>query len=141
MFKSFVAWQTDWRTKYLQSRCSIMRGICTKRNWRDISIRGRENYVPPKPDIHTDMYTEGRHSVYRVASLLKKNIATHTWGLTLLVPKFPTRAILVPPFLCRQLIDNLSIKINGKVPYSKFLKFSSNVCLMTTCKIHIVMRC
>ena len=29
--KAFVALPTDRRTKYLQNRCSFMRGICTKK--------------------------------------------------------------------------------------------------------------
>ncbi len=58
-----------------------------RRNQTSIIIRGRENRVPPKPDGQTDRHTYGRTerqtyirtdgetdiSIYRVASLLKKN--------------------------------------------------------------------
>ena len=42
------------------------------KNESSILYRGRENHVPPKPDIHKDRHTYRRTdiSVYRVASLL-----------------------------------------------------------------------
>ena len=64
-FCSITDRQTD---KYFQNRCSFMRGICTKKYWSDISIRGREN---PKPDGHTDRRTD--ICFYMVALLLKKD--------------------------------------------------------------------
>ncbi len=32
----------------------IYEGKMHKKKWSDISIRGRENHVSPKPDGHTD---------------------------------------------------------------------------------------
>ncbi len=56
--KAFVALPTDRRTKYLQNRCSFMRGIWTQKNWSDISIRGREKIIfPPKRGWHMDRRT------------------------------------------------------------------------------------
>ena len=46
-FLPFVAKPADQRLKYLQNKCSFMRGICTQKKWSDISIRGRENHVSP----------------------------------------------------------------------------------------------
>ncbi len=31
-----------------------MRGICTQKNWSDISIEAEKIAFPPKPDIQTD---------------------------------------------------------------------------------------
>ena len=57
---ALVALPTDRRTKYLQNRCSFMRGICTKKI-EAISQLGAEKIVfPPKPDRHTYIHTDGR---------------------------------------------------------------------------------
>ena len=66
--KAFVALPTDRRTKYLQNRCSFMRGI-----WSDISIRGWINHFPPKRGWRTDRRTYRRTDIcfYRVTLLLK----------------------------------------------------------------------
>ena len=56
----FVALPTDRRTKYLQNRCSFMRGICINKIGA-ISQLGTEKITfPPKPDGHTDRRTYGR---------------------------------------------------------------------------------
>ncbi len=47
--KAFLALLTYRRTKYLQNWYSFVRGICTEKNWSDISFRGRE-----KRGWHTD---------------------------------------------------------------------------------------
>ena len=58
---------TDRRTKYLENRCSYMRGIY-KEEIRPLSQFGGEKIAfPPKYDIRTDI------SNYRVASLIKIN--------------------------------------------------------------------
>ena len=75
--KAFVALPTDRLTKYLQNRCSFMRGIYTKKI-RAISQLGAEKITfHPKPDKqtdrHTDIHTYRRTDIcfYRVALLLK----------------------------------------------------------------------
>ncbi len=51
---AFVAWTTDWRTKYVQNRYSWVREICTEKNWFSILISGWENRVSKKIYNTTD---------------------------------------------------------------------------------------
>ncbi len=74
--KPFVALPTDRRTKYLQNRCSFMKGICTRELFL---IQGpRKSRFPLNlEDRHIDIQTDRRADIcfYRVALLLKrKNI-------------------------------------------------------------------
>ena len=56
--KAFVALQTDRRTKYLQNRCSFMRGICTNKIGAISQLGAEKITFPPKPDGHTDIHTD-----------------------------------------------------------------------------------
>ena len=62
--KPFVALPTDRRTKYLQNRCSFMRGICTKKIGAISHLGAEKIKFPPKRGWHTDI------CFYRVALLL-----------------------------------------------------------------------
>ncbi len=57
--------------KYLQNRCSYTRGICTQK-MRALSYIGAEKITfPNKPDIQTDIQTDGR-TLAVIEQLLKK---------------------------------------------------------------------
>ena len=68
-----MALPPDRRTKYLQNRCSFMRGICTQKSWSDISIRGRENFPLNLTDRQTDRQRNGH-------LLLKSSFATNKYA-------------------------------------------------------------
>ena len=46
--KAFVALPTDRRTKYLQNRCSFLRGICTKKIGAISQLGAEKITFPPK---------------------------------------------------------------------------------------------
>ncbi len=71
-FLPFVAKPTDQRTKYLQNRCSFMRGICTKKIGAISKLGAEIITFPPKPDGQTYSQTDRRTDIcfYRVALLL-----------------------------------------------------------------------
>ena len=52
--KAFVALPTDRRKKYLQNRCSFMRGICTKKIGAISQLGAEKIALTPKPAGHTD---------------------------------------------------------------------------------------
>ncbi len=56
--KPFVALPTDRQTKYLQNRCSFMRGICTKKIGAISQLGAEKITFPPKPNEHTDIQTD-----------------------------------------------------------------------------------
>ena len=55
-FPPFVAKPADQRTKYLQNRCSFMRGTCTKKNVAISQLGAEKITFPSKPDRRTDGY-------------------------------------------------------------------------------------
>ncbi len=107
----FVAWPTDRRTKYLQTRCSYTREMCTQKI-RALSYIGAEKITfPPKPDRKT--YRRTDISVYRIASLLKRFLPQNNpWmdalgttgktfhGLTKLWTKKVNKNFQGNPFFC-----------------------------------------
>ena len=56
--KAFVALPTDRRTKYLQNRCSFMRGICTKKIGAISQLGAEKITFPPKRGWHSDRRTD-----------------------------------------------------------------------------------
>ena len=55
--KAFVVLPTDRRTKYLQNRCSFMRGICTQKIGAKSQLGAEKITFPLKPDRETDILT------------------------------------------------------------------------------------
>ncbi len=48
----------DQRTKYLQNRCSFMRGICIKKIGAISQLGAEKITSTPKPDGHTDIQSD-----------------------------------------------------------------------------------
>ncbi len=80
--KTSISSKADRRTKYLQNRCSFMRGICTTTTWltdRQTDIR-TDRWTDRRTDRRTDIRTVRRTDrqtdicFYRVALLLTKMI-------------------------------------------------------------------
>ena len=57
-FLPFVAKPADQRTKYLQNRCSFMRGICTQKIGAIARLGAEKITFPHKPDGHTDIQSD-----------------------------------------------------------------------------------